>query len=163
MTPRHTTTLTHGFETAHRLPQLAGKCTSVHGHSWQVHVTIGFPVLDHDGIGVEFGAYKATLRRWIDTELDHGIMLGADDPLAELLAAHQTKVFRFGASDAEGAEKLAYGMGWPTVENVAVLLHRVAAACLDETPHAVGGRVVSVEVRETATNTSTYSPREVQA
>jgi 6-pyruvoyltetrahydropterin/6-carboxytetrahydropterin synthase len=29
----HRVTVEHTFETAHRLPRLAGKCASLHGHS----------------------------------------------------------------------------------------------------------------------------------
>ena len=119
----------HGFEAGHRLPQLGGKCTNLHGHSWRVEVIFAStrPV-GHTGVLVEFGQLKAGLRGWIDRELDHGLMLGAGDALTDVLAG-QGKVFRFGIDPAVGestdAEALAAGLYWPTVENVATLLSRV--------------------------------------
>jgi 6-pyruvoyl tetrahydropterin synthase/QueD family protein len=74
-------TIEHSFETAHRLPHLGGKCTSLHGHSWRVAVPVIAPSLSDDATVVEFGALKAGVRQWIDTYLDHGTMLGVDDPL----------------------------------------------------------------------------------
>ena len=41
----HAVKLLHNAETAHRLPHLGGKCTSLHGHSWQIQVTASFPAL----------------------------------------------------------------------------------------------------------------------
>lgn len=127
-------TVSHNFETAHRLPHLLGKCQSLHGHSWWVEVTVAGET-DDDGVLVEFGVFKAALRSWIDKYLDHGVMLGADDPLVRVL-------------DAQYATKLyVFAQGWPTVESVAELLAYVAAQLVPD------GAVVShVEVQETRTN-----------
>jgi 6-pyruvoyltetrahydropterin/6-carboxytetrahydropterin synthase len=115
----------HNFEAAHRLPHLGGKCRNLHGHSWWVEVTVEGAV-DTDGIVVDFGTLKKGIRAWIDTELDHGSMLGAADPLVRPLLSEDSKVFRFGASPP------AQDLAWPTVENVAELLSRVAAQVIDE-------------------------------
>ena len=118
---RHGVTVRHNFETAHRLPHLGGKCTNLHGHSWWVEVSAVAPTLD-SGTVVEFGTFKSALRSWIDTYLDHGAMLGFDDPMAKLLADHGSKLFRFGAPDPLPAEEPASDLPHPTVEAVAVLL-----------------------------------------
>ena len=96
--------LQHNSETAHRLPHLPGKCTSLHGHSWQIQVTASFPALRRS-IGAEFGAFKAGLRGWVDTNLDHGTMLGAGDPLVPVLARAQAFDLRLAA----GARKRCNG------------------------------------------------------
>ena len=83
----HRVSVAHTFEAAHRLPHLPGKCVSLHGHSWRVEVTVTAPRPDRNGIVVEFGAWKKALRSWIDQHLDHGTMLGADDPLIGALRA----------------------------------------------------------------------------
>ena len=115
---QHAVMLRHNAETAHRLPHLGGKCTSLHGHSWQLQVTASFPALWRS-IGAEFGAFKAGLRGWVDTHLDHGLMLGAGDPLVPMLARFpELKLFVFGRGHrAGGEEKLAADLEWPTVEN----------------------------------------------
>lgn len=153
----HAVKLLHNSETAHRLPHLGGKCTSLHGHSWQIQVTASFPALRRS-IGAEFGAFKAGLRGWVDAHLDHGLMLGAGDPLAPVLARFpELKLFVFGRGHrAGGEEKLAADLEWPTVENVAILLHRVGERVLDGVEHAPGGWVSLVEVQETGVNYAAY-------
>jgi len=149
--------VTATVEAAHRIPHLGGKCVNLHGHSWQVEVTISAPEL-HGSVVVEFGAVKAGLRGWLEANLDHGVMLGADDPLCPVLLA-AGKVFRFGASDPRSdAERLARDLAAPTVENVAVLVARVAADVLDDLPAAGEATVSRVRVRETAANSAEWTP-----
>lgn len=157
----HQVTIEHTFETAHRLPHLGGKCTSLHGHSWRVAVPVIAPVLSSDVTVVEFGVLKAGVRQWIDTYLDHGTMLGVRDPLAVPLYSARCKVFRFGADDhqaVDDAELLAADLAWPTVEAVAVLLRRVSQGVLAALPCVPDARVGRVFVRETHLNTATYGP-----
>jgi 6-pyruvoyltetrahydropterin/6-carboxytetrahydropterin synthase len=137
-------TVKHNFETAHRLPELGGKCFNLHGHSWWVEITVAAPALDEAGIVVEFGAFKRAVREWIDTHLDHGAMLGTDDPLRAVLCSMGCKVFEFEDS-------------WPTVEATAELLASIASGILTQVPHAKGARVVSVDVRETAVNEASWT------
>ncbi|MEV6905941.1 6-carboxytetrahydropterin synthase [Amycolatopsis sp. NPDC051071] len=157
----HQICIEHTFETAHRLPHLQGKCTSLHGHSWRVTVSVVAPALSTDGTVVEFGVLKTGVRRWIDAHLDHGTMLGVRDPLAVHLYTAGSKVFRFGAHSCEtvdDAELLATDLPWPTVEAVAVLLRRVSQSVLIALPCAPEARVGRVFVRETHLNTATYGP-----
>lgn len=157
----HSISVEHSFETAHRLPQLGGKCTSLHGHSWRVTVRAAAENLDDAGTVVEFGAFKAGVRRWIDTYLDHGTMLGDSDPLVDSLETAGCKVFRFGreANDAlPGADHLAVDLPWPTVEAVAVLLWRMSAHVLTDLPCVADTRVDRVVVRETQLNCAEFGP-----
>ncbi|MFC7328857.1 6-pyruvoyl trahydropterin synthase family protein [Marinactinospora rubrisoli] len=151
----HSVTVRHNFETAHRLPHLAGKCMNLHGHSWWVESTVAAPAL-RDGTVVEFGLFKAELRTWIDTHLDHGAMLGADDPLAKLLPDCSSKLFRFGAAAPSPAERFAADLPYPTVEAVAELLARVSADLLLGLDHAPGARVRRVRVTETHVNAAEW-------
>lgn len=136
-------TVRHNFETAHRLPHLPGKCTSLHGHSWWAEVTVEAPTLDAQGLVVEFGPFKRELREWIDATLDHGVMLGPDDPLVPILRAHDCKVFPV--------------PGWPTVENVARHIADTAAVILGSLDHAPGARIARVHVAETHVNAATWT------
>ena len=157
----HRITVRHMFETAHRLPHLGGKCTSLHGHSWRVAVPVLATSLESTDLTiVEFGAFKAGIRRWIDTHLDHGTMLGAQDPLVDPLVAAGCKVFRFGNDrvDVTEAEVVAASLAWPTVEAVAVVLWRISQIVLTGLPHASGARVGRVHVRETQVNSADYGP-----
>ncbi|MFE4329646.1 6-pyruvoyl tetrahydropterin synthase family protein [Streptomyces sp. NPDC056831] len=139
----HAVTVRHNFETGHRLPHLPGKCQSLHGHSWWTDVTVEAPDLSHAGMVVEFGPFKKQLRRWIDEHLDHGLMLGPDDPLLPVLLQYGMKVHQV--------------PGWPTVENVAALLARVAGDALFDLVRAPGARVTHVRVSETHVNAATWT------
>lgn len=138
----HEIKVRHNFETAHRLPQLPGKCQSLHGHSWWAEVTVQADTLDGNGLVVEFGPFKKALREWIDTELDHGTILGQDDDLVEVLRSHGCKVF-----------VLPY---WPTVELVAELIAFKAIRLLQELPAAATARVARVDLQETHVNGASW-------
>lgn len=144
----HTVSVKHNFETAHRIPHLAGKCENLHGHSWWAEITVTCAELSA-GTVVEFGAFKRELRSWIDTHLDHGAMLGPGDPLLPLLRAEGCKVFEV--------------EGWPTVENVAELLAHVAADVLDDLVRAPGAYVSRVHLSETHVNAATWEALTVPA
>ena len=139
----------HNFETAHRLPHLVGKCQNLHGHSWWIEITVAGDA-GVDGIVVEFGAFKARIREWIDLHLDHGAMLGREDELAHALAAASSKVFLFGVDEP------SLGLAWPTVENVAALLWRMTERCIRSEGWA-GVSVTRVRVDETHVNAAEVS------
>ena len=152
----HTVCVRHNFETAHRLPHLGGKCANFHGHSWWVQVAISVNRLSGDATVVEFGAYKSLLRGWIDSHLDHVTMIGRADPLCAPLVADGTKLLVFGTDEPD--PELVKDLDWPTVENVAVLLGRVAADQLTACPGAHAAWVSLVRVSETHVNTAEWSP-----
>lgn len=139
----------HKMETAHRLPFLGGRCTNIHGHSWQLEWTFTGP-LDQAGILTDFGPLKKWLHSWVDAHLDHGAMLGATDTLLGAFINEGSKVFTFGSDD------LARDLPWPTVEAVAILLRRVADAALFDVGiyTATCTRVVVTETRD---NTAMWS------
>ncbi|MFK0063365.1 6-pyruvoyl trahydropterin synthase family protein [Streptomyces werraensis] len=138
----HLVTIRHNFETAHRLPHLPGKCTSLHGHSWWAEVTVAAPALSRAGLVVEFGALKKQFRAWVDEHLDHGAMLNAHDPLVPVLRAHGSKVFET--------------QGWPTVEATAELLAHVAGDILFDLTRAPHAYISRVHVTETHVNGATW-------
>lgn len=135
----------HTWEAGHRLPHIEGKCQSLHGHSWSVEAEVGVDEPQFDSVLIEFATIKRTLRDFIDSRLDHGIMLGREDSLINVLMG-EGKVFEF------GYDTHSEGLMWPTVENVATLLARMLAFELD------GVTVLRVTVRETPTNEATWRP-----
>ncbi|MFI6741608.1 6-pyruvoyl trahydropterin synthase family protein [Nonomuraea sp. NPDC050451] len=148
----HQICVRHNFETAHRLPHLSGKCMNLHGHSWWAEVTVGAGSLSEDQTVVEFGAFKRDLRAFIDEHLDHGAMLGVDDPLAALLTEHGSKVYLF------GRHAHTHDLPYPTVEAVAMLIGRAAQTILGGQQHAAGAIVHRVKVTETHVNAAEYVP-----
>ncbi len=137
----HAVAVRHNFESAHRLLNIPGKCRSLHGHSWWAEITVEAPATD-SGLVVEIGAFKKAVREWIDEHLDHGTMLGPEDPLGPVLRSYHCKVYDV--------------PGWPTVENVAALLADVAAKALAGLDAAPGARVSSVRVDETRVNSAMW-------
>lgn len=135
-------TVKHNFETAHRLPFLGGKCTNLHGHSWLVEWQFRH-LMDADGITMEYGELKKTLRTWVDERLDHGTMLGKKDTLVPVLTEEKSKLFVF------GVDYLRYP--WPTVEAVAFML-------ADRATDLVGMKPAEVRVQETAVNAAIWNP-----
>ena len=150
----HSVAVRHNFETGHRLPHLAAeKCHALHGHSWWVEVEVSRSYLDGDGCVVEFGDLKKHLRAWIDSRLDHGLMLGLADPLTDILPNYG-KCFIFGEG---GPDVDTDDLPWPTVENVAVLLSRVTTYILNEMGASRDTFCSRVTVNETHVNTATWT------
>lgn len=131
----------HNFETGHRLPHLPGKCQSLHGHSWWLEVELSGDVDEGTAILAEYGQLKTLIRGWVDKHLDHGLMLGTEDPLRELLAEHG-KVYELAP--------------WPTVEQVALHLAEVCQELMDTAE--LGVRVSRVRVTETHVNAAEFRP-----
>ena len=78
------------FEAAHRLPNVpAGhKCARLHGHSFQVRVTVDGPVGEQTGWVMDFADLKGAFRPVYD-KLDHRYLneiVGLENPTSENLA-----------------------------------------------------------------------------
>ena len=88
------------FETAHALYGYDGKCRNVHGHSYQLYVTvIGSPINDAEhvknGMVLDFGDLKKIVKSQIVDVFDHATILNKNSPHAELaedIRKHSPKV-----------------------------------------------------------------------
>jgi len=88
------------FETAHALYGYDGKCKNIHGHSYQLFVTvIGAPINDSEhiknGMVMDFGDIKALVNKEIIHVFDHATVLNNLSPhkkLAETLTNLDHKV-----------------------------------------------------------------------
>lgn len=146
MPHRHATTVRLRWEGGHRLPHLPGKCTNLHGHSWQAHITLTAPALDDYGMVADFTTTKNHLQDWVDDHLDHAMMLGAADPYAARLSTDGLKVHTF------GTDPHTHHLAWPTVEAVAEMLARLTEDTLPTTTPTA--RLERVVVSETENNTA---------
>lgn len=82
------------FETAHALYGYDGKCKNIHGHSYQLDVTvIGEPITDMSnvkcGMVIDFGDLKRIVKTEVVDKMDHAIILNKNTPHLEL--AHTLK------------------------------------------------------------------------
>lgn len=145
----HRVTITHNFETAHRLghPDAPEKCRSIHGHSWWVTVTIEGPTLDELGMLVEFGRFKKIWRGFLDGEVDHHLAVRQGDPLA-------------GAIRQVMPEARILELPFePTTEQLARWLYERACVALDEAAGdepPEGLRVAGVHLQETRVNAAEF-------
>jgi 6-pyruvoyltetrahydropterin/6-carboxytetrahydropterin synthase len=78
------------FEAAHRLPNVPAdhKCARLHGHSFQIRVSVDGPVGERSGWVMDFADLKAAFRP-VHDKLDHRYLNeipGLENPTSEVLA-----------------------------------------------------------------------------
>ena len=80
------------FEMAHALQDYDGPCKNIHGHSYELFVTVlGTPINDatdpKNGMLIDFGDLKRLVRTHIIDKLDHALVLNsaASSQLIEVL------------------------------------------------------------------------------
>jgi 6-pyruvoyltetrahydropterin/6-carboxytetrahydropterin synthase len=105
----------------HRLLHYDGKCRHLHGHNGRAVITLAAPSLDSLGMVADFSQIKRVVGGWIDSHLDHRMILHRDDPALPLLEAQGEPIFRVDANPtAETIARLIYdftaGQGFPVVE-----------------------------------------------
>ena len=98
----------------HRLLDYDGKCKYLHGHNGKAVIVLEAEELDHRGMLVDFSDIKKQVAGWIDTNLDHRMILNEADPVADFLR--------------EQGEPLYLIPDNPTAENIAKLIYLTAKA-----------------------------------
>ena len=74
------------FEMAHALMGYDGPCRNIHGHSYELKVTLaGKPIADESnpklGMVMDFGELKKIVRKAIVDEFDHALLLNSKMPV----------------------------------------------------------------------------------
>jgi 6-pyruvoyltetrahydropterin/6-carboxytetrahydropterin synthase len=119
----------------HRLLDYEGICKHPHGHNAVVEIEIQADGLDRRNMVTDFSDIKRVMKGWIDRELDHRMILRADDPLTRVLQDMGEPVFIIDSN--------------PTVERIARLIFDVSR---DQ-----GLPVTRITVWETPTSWATYT------
>ena len=119
----------------HRLLDYDGICKHPHGHNAVVEIEIEAGTLDRRNMVADFSDIKRVVKSWIDRELDHKMILRADDPLVDLLQRIGEPVFIVDSN--------------PTVERISRLIFEVS--------REQGLPVTRVTVWETPTSWATYT------
>jgi 6-pyruvoyltetrahydropterin/6-carboxytetrahydropterin synthase len=119
----------------HRLLDYDGVCKHPHGHNAIVEIEIQTETLDRRNMVADFSDIKRVVKTWIDRELDHKMILRADDPLAAVLQQMGEPIFVIDSN--------------PTVERISRLIFEVS--------REQGLPVTRVTVWETPTSWATYS------
>jgi 6-pyruvoyltetrahydropterin/6-carboxytetrahydropterin synthase len=118
----------------HRLLDYDGKCRFLHGHNGRALITLAASDLDNVGMVVDFSQIRRVIGGWIDSHLDHRMLLRRDDPLLPYLQSQGEPIFLMD--------------GNPTAENIARLIYEHAAA--------QGFPVVEVQLWETEDSCAVY-------
>lgn len=123
-----------GIDAAHRVPDHASKCRSVHGHRYTIQATIEGNLHEEGpetGMVMDFGFLKELMMENIDTPCDHGLIVwSCDDKLLKIVIpgdlcreAIISNVQKFGSWEIKnegGPFRKIYVMGSsPTAENLA--------------------------------------------
>ena len=74
------------IEAAHCLPRHKGKCRDLHGHSWEVEVTLYADELDNNGMVADFGQVKELVNRYDHRYLNEIPPFDKLQPTSERLA-----------------------------------------------------------------------------
>lgn len=130
------------LEIAHRLmTAYAQKCTSCHGHRYEVEITVTAQKFNEDGMIVDFKKLKEVVKTVLDDKWDHGSCFNARDPLAK-------------AVQASGSERVHIINANPTLEWMVQQWALDLQVALDaECP---GVAVSMLKASETARNTVTW-------
>jgi 6-pyruvoyltetrahydropterin/6-carboxytetrahydropterin synthase len=76
-----------GFEAAHSLPNHPGKCRELHGHSYELVVSMEGPIEQESGMVIDFSDLKQVVRERVVKLLDHrNVNDIIDNPTAERMA-----------------------------------------------------------------------------
>jgi 6-pyruvoyltetrahydropterin/6-carboxytetrahydropterin synthase len=119
----------------HRLLDYDGICKHPHGHNAIVEIEIQTDTLDRRNMVTDFSDIKRVMKGWIDRELDHKMILRADDPLTKVLQDMGEPIFVLDSN--------------PTVERIARLIYDVA--------REQGLPVSRITVWETPSSWATYT------
>ena len=128
------------FEAAHALHGYDGPCKSIHGHSYELSVTVsGTPVGDKEspkaGMVMDFGDLKKIIKKNIIDNVDHALILNKNYPV----------------EDIKKISEVFCNTVWvdyqPTSENLLADFSRKIIPLLPE-----GVKLYSLKLRETATS-----------
>jgi 6-pyruvoyltetrahydropterin/6-carboxytetrahydropterin synthase len=131
---RYQVTKTIEFSYGHRLLNHNGKCRYLHGHNGMLEVDIDAEKLDAMGMVVDFSDVNAVVKKWVDENLDHRMLLCNEDPMLPVMKQANEPVFVMEKN--------------PTAENIAALIWTAA--------HQAGLQVSEVRLWETSTSRATY-------
>ena len=130
----HRITKTIDFCYGHRLIGHKGKCRYLHGHNGLLEIDIESDVLDAMGMVMDFSDVRDIVKSWVDTNLDHRMVLCKDDRVIPLLQELDEPLFIIDVN--------------PTAENISRLVYEEA--------RQRGLPVAEVRLWETPSSYATY-------
>ena len=130
----HRVTRSIDFCHGHRLLNHNGQCRYLHGHNGRLEVDIEAEALDDMGMVVDFGKVRDLVKGWIDSNLDHRMILSRQDPVVPVLQGLNEPLYLVDEN--------------PTAENLARLIYDQA--------RQLGLNVAEIRLWETPSSYATY-------
>lgn len=132
------------FEAAHRLAHgYKGKCSNIHGHSWNGELEITTHAVDEQGLALDFGILGDFLKG-IEREFDHKLLLSKKDEAFVLALTDMTDLVLMHAN--------------PTSETIAQYIYRSFAEW-ERNNEQYGITSFKVHIAETCTCCCTYTEK----
>ena len=122
------------FEASHILPNHPGKCSRLHGHSWQLTVAVTGPVDTRTGFVCDYGDLKKCVTELIIDKVDH-------------------QHLGYGSMYSASVQKAAVDV-YPTSENLVVLFAQMLMPEIDKQRLTLA----FVRLRETCTSAALWTP-----
>ncbi|WP_347939342.1 6-pyruvoyl trahydropterin synthase family protein [Rickettsia oklahomensis] len=98
------------FDSGHRIIGHQNKCQFLHGHRYVLEITIAANKTDKLGMVIDFSLIKDLVKKWIDENFDHSLILHQDDKEMGQQIEHCT------------GQKIYYMNNNPTAENIVIHL-----------------------------------------
>jgi 6-pyruvoyltetrahydropterin/6-carboxytetrahydropterin synthase len=123
------------FETAHAIHEYDGLCKNIHGHSYELHVTVSASSSDDfilaNGFVIDFKELKSIVKTHIIDYFDHQIILSE-----KYLASHP---------NLNDLENLAIWKVEPSAENIILFIKEKIEVCFGENV-----KLIKLKLYETA-------------
>lgn len=97
------------FSAAHRLRNYhTNKCCNLHGHNYDISVTLGAKQLNEFGFVMDFRRVKELCNDWVEKYWDHAVIVDEKDiTLLKFLQKEQQKIFLLPNKHLTSVENLA--------------------------------------------------------
>ena len=117
----HRVTKVLSFAYGHRLMNYQGPCKNLHGHNARLEIVLETKELNALGMVVDFGEIKGKIKKWVDENLDHRMLVARKDPGYKALQKLDPTVVALDFNPtAENIAKLIFDrvsqMGFPVAE-----------------------------------------------
>ena len=118
---------------AHRLMEHKGKCRNLHGHNALVEVTLKARKLNSEKMVMDFTDLARVMKKWLDDNLDHKVLLAKKDPLLKLLQKEGQDCF---ATAQNPTAEILAELIFKALKRAGLPVHKVA---FWETPTSMAG------------------------
>lgn len=80
------------FEAAHTISCYQGQCKNIHGHSYELHVTISGTELNETNMLIDFKELKKIVQINVTSDFDHALILKSSDENKLIYEKMSTKI-----------------------------------------------------------------------